>query len=316
MKVSVVIPCYNARRYIDATLRSVAAQQWPDVEVIVVDDGSTDGSAQHVEAHHPAVRLLRQPNQGVAAARNAGISAARSHWIAFLDADDLWLPGKLAAQFELLGRSPGSRMAYSAWHVWTSQEPTPDAHELAEFERQRSARSWDGPSGWIYPQLLLDCEVWTTTVLAERSLLDELGGFDAGLRIGEDYDLWLRASRLTTIVRVPQPLALYRMHPSSITKAAPPINYQAQVLERAISRWGLSAPDGSRADPSAVNRALARCWSDYAGAPLGAGDLERARHGSAMSLRVEWRQTLGWKLLLKSCLRGLRSGAVPHEEAR
>lgn len=315
MKVSVVIPCYNARRYVDATLRSVAAQQWPDIEVIVVDDGSTDGSAQHIEAAHPSVRVLRQPNQGVAAARNAGIAAARGDWIAFLDADDLWLPGKLAAQFELLGRSAGARMAYTAWHVWTSQAPTPSAEESAEFERQRGARSWDGPSGWIYPQLLLDCEVWTTTVLAERSLLDELGGFDAGLRIGEDYDLWLRASRLTPIMRVPQPLALYRMHPSSITKAAPPVNYQANVLERAISRWGLRSPDGRSADRDAVNRALARCWCDYAGAHLGAGDLQRARHGSAMSLRAQWRQMLGWKLLAKSWLRGLR-GAVRREEVR
>ena len=316
MKVSVVIPCYNARRYIDAALHSVAAQQWPDVEVIVVDDGSTDGSAQHIEARHPSVRLLRQANQGVAAARNAGIAAARGEWVAFLDADDLWLPGKLAAQFELLERSSPARMAYCAWHVWTSQAPTPSADELAEFERRRIARSWDGPSGWIYPQLLLDCEVWTTTVLAERSLLDELGGFDAGLRIGEDYDLWLRASRLTPILRVPQPLALYRMHPASITKAAPPVNYQATVIERAIDRWGLNSPDGRSADRGAVNRALARCWSDFAGAHLGAGDLQRARHGSAMSLRAEWRQTLGWKLLLKSWLRGLRGGAARPEEAR
>ena len=214
---------------------------------------------------------------------------------------------------DALGVADGGA-AVALGHVAGQQVQAAD--ELAEFERRRIARSWDGPSGWIYPQLLLDCEVWTTTVLAERSLLDELGGFDAGLRIGEDYDLWLRASRLTPILRVPQPLALYRMHPASITKAAPPVNYQATVIERAIDRWGLNSPDGRSADRGAVNRALARCWSDFAGAHLGAGDLQRARHGSAMSLRAEWRQTLGWKLLLKSWLRGLRGGAARPEEAR
>ncbi|MFX8024319.1 hypothetical protein ABTK62_20960, partial [Acinetobacter baumannii] len=72
---------------------------------------------------------------------------------------------------------------------------------------------WAGATGWLYPELLLDCVVWTSTVLMQRSLLDEIGDFDSELRIGEDYDLWLRASRVTRIERVAQPLALYRQHP-------------------------------------------------------------------------------------------------------
>ena len=304
--ISVVIPCYNAAPYLAATLDSVLAQDVAGLDVIVVDDGSSDGSAALVANNYPQVRLLRQSNAGIAAARNSGIAAARGDWVAFIDADDIWLPGKLRAQLEQLQAKPDCRLSYTAWQDWPSQAAGPAPHELAAVAASAAdASRWDGASGWIYPQLLLDCVVWTSTVLVQRTLLAEIGGFDTSLRVGEDYDLWLRASRVTPIARVARPYALYRQHPASITRALPDDNYRAQVVSLALARWGLDSPDGQCAGRAAVRRGLAHSWSAHAGAHLQAGNLVRARASAWQALGQRGACLTAWIVLFKAGLRTL-----------
>ncbi|MBC7704404.1 MAG: glycosyltransferase [Rhodoferax sp.] len=306
--VTVVVPCFNAVRYIGAALRSVLQQGWPALEVIVVDDGSTDGSAACVKAEFPTVAVVEQANQGVAAARNRGMAHARGEWVAFLDADDVWLPGKLHAQFDALREEPTARMACGAWQVWISDANTPPANYVQDIMAAASdSRRWAGPSGWIYAELLLDCEVWTSTVLMHRSLLAEVGHFDSTLRIGEDYDLWLRASRVTPILRVPRPLALYRTHPASITHGVPAENYRGRVLARAIERWGYASSQGHDASPRKVQRALAASWSDFAACHLASGGLKTARQASLQALRADPALLRGWKLLARALAGSLRA---------
>ena len=305
-RVSVVIPCFNAERYIGSTLRAVQAQPGADLEIVVVDDGSTDGSAALVEREFPQVRLLRRTNAGVAAARNAGIAAATADWIAFCDADDIWLPGKLAAQFDAMAAAKDCRMSYTAWHVWHSADTEPQPALLAELAAKAGDPRWAGATGWLYPELLLDCVVWTSTVLVHRSVLDEVGGFDPTLRIGEDYDLWLRTSRVTRIERVARPYALYRQHPASITRGAPRDNYRGRVVQRALDAWGLVGPDGRQADAAAVRAELAGSWSQYAYTQLEAGQRTAARGSIRQALRVDPAHWVGWKLLLRSWLPGAR----------
>lgn len=306
LRVSVVIPCYNAERYIGATIDSVLAQDQAGMEIIVVDDGSSDGSVELVRSKYPSVRLERQANAGVAAARNRGLALARGEWVAFVDADDIWLPGKLAAQFALMATDPACRMSYTAWQVWPSADVLPAGDTLAHLAALAGdAGRWAGASGWIYPELLLDCVVWTSTVMGQRSLFAEIGGFDPTLRIGEDYDLWLRASRVTPILRVARPYALYRMHPASITRSMPTDNYRARVIGRALAQWGMRSPDGREADHAAVQRMMAKSWSDFAGAHLGGGNAGQARRAGWKALRSDVTHVAGWKVLLKSCLRGL-----------
>lgn len=305
-QISVIIPCYNAERYIAATIASVLAQDQEDLEIIVVDDGSADASVALVRREFPGVRLEQQANAGVAAARNKGLSLARGQWVAFVDADDIWLPGKIAAQLAQMQALPGCRMSYTAWQVWPCSEPVPSATHLAALASVAGDSAlWSGASGWIYPQLLLDCVVWTSTVLAERALFEEIGGFDTGLRIGEDYDLWLRASRVTPIHRVARPYALYRIHPDSITKSMPTENYRATVIGRALAKWGMRSPDGREADQAAVRRLLAKSWSDFAGAHLQGGSLAQARRGGWSALRADLGHGAGWKVLIKSYARAL-----------
>jgi GT2 family glycosyltransferase len=311
--ISVIIPCFNCETYVVASVRSVYAQSWPDIEVIVVDDGSTDRSAELVRANFPDVKLIQQANQGVAAARNNGLAHATAEWIAFLDADDIWLDSKLAMQWALLQSSREVRMCYAAWHVWQSDAPDPAEELLAQLRDNATASDRTQPagaSGWIYPALLLDCVVWTSTVLAHRSVFDEVGVFDTSLRIGEDYDLWLRASRVTQILRVPEKLALYRTHLASITKSAPSKNYQGIVIQRALDRWGFASPDGTLADRSAVNSGLARTWTNYGSACLAADQTKSAWRCGLKSLQANWKQKAGWKLLAKAAMRAM-TGSAP-----
>ncbi|QPF73708.1 glycosyltransferase [Roseateles sp. DAIF2] len=304
--ISVVIPCYNAAPYIGATLRSVFAQQWPTLEVLVVDDGSQDGSAELVEREFPQVRVLRQRNQGVAVARNTGIRAASGRWIAFVDADDIWLPGKLQAQWDLLQANPGARISYTAWQVWDSSTAEPGADYIAALQARADEARWQGASGWIYHRLLLECSVWTSTVLAERSLFDEIGLFDAELKLGEDYDLWLRVSRVSPILRVPRPLALYRTHAQGITKRPHDTNYQALVISRAIERWGYTNVEGPDADRREVVRGLARNWTFFAATHLQAGDTRAALASCRHALRRNPMELAAWKLMLKAALFSLK----------
>jgi glycosyltransferase involved in cell wall biosynthesis len=304
--LSVVIPCFNAARYIATAIRSVLEQQWPDLEIIVVDDGSTDGSADLVSAGFPQIRVIRQANKGAAEARNLGIRQARGTWIAFIDADDFWLPGKLLAQAHLLRSDPTARMAYAAWQVWHGEAPSPCASDHAALlAGADDPARWSGPSGWIYPDLLLDCALWTSTVVAHRSLFEEIGVFDTGLRVGEDYDLWLRASRVTPILRVNRPCAIYRAHAASITHAAPLENYRSIVVSRAIARWGYGHERAGTAVRAQVRRALARSWSDFAASSLKAGDFDRAGRGALMSLRTDPTNAVAWKVLVKTAVGAL-----------
>src|SRR5262245_60758400 len=207
--VSVVIPAHNCGRFIGDALDSVLRQNYPLLEIFVIDDGSTDDTCDVVARYSDRVSLVRQRNAGAAVARNVGMKLARGRYVALLDADDVWLPGKLRLQVDHLERHPDVAMCCTRWHLLY-----PDAAGAYHFERAASPESvsvdpkW---RGWIYCELLLDCEVWTSTVVMRRELDERVGGFDVKLRRGQDYDYWLRASRLTRIDRLDAPLALYRM---------------------------------------------------------------------------------------------------------
>jgi len=185
--VSVVIPAWNCARYLRRALDSVLAQQYPHdrLEVVVVDDGSTDASPRIVAdyaARDPRVRLLQQPNAGPAAARNRGIAAARGELIAFLDADDAWAPGKLAAQAALFAADPSLGLVHCGVRFVDA-----DGEEVTGWVRQtRIAR------GDILLDFVCDFFLITSAVMLPRRVLDEVGRFDTSLRVGEDNELFLR----------------------------------------------------------------------------------------------------------------------------
>lgn len=182
--VSVVIPAYNAGKTIGRALDSVLAQTRPPDEIIVINDGSTDSTEEIVRRNYPSVVLITQANSGPSAARNAGISASRGEYTAFLDADDRWLPEKIERQLEILARRPEIALL-ATQQIWLGdgehpQPPSrisPHSFQLITFDR-----------------LLLNNAFATSSVIVRSDVLREIGGFDPSIRGSEDYDLWLRIS--------------------------------------------------------------------------------------------------------------------------
>jgi GT2 family glycosyltransferase len=196
-RVTVVMPAYDAERTVGAAVSSVLWQTYRDFELLVVDDGSTDATADIVEAF--PVRLVRQPNGGVAAARNRGIGEANGELIAFCDADDLLLPQHLEALVALHDRHDGIATANSYWLFPGGIHPSRVRYKggFPRPERQRLA--------------ILEQNFVSTMSMFRRALADELGGFDEGRRFAEDWDFWLRAIYAGHRVALqPRPLALYR----------------------------------------------------------------------------------------------------------
>ena len=198
-RVSVVMPAYQAAWSIGAAASSVLWQSYRDLELVVVDDGSTDRTAAVVESLDGAVRLIRQENAGVAAARNRGIEAATGELIAFCDADDLWFAEHLAALVDVFDHAGGIATSNCYWLFPRGIHPSRTRYKgrFPEPERQRQA--------------ILEQNFVSTMSLFPRSLVDEIGPFDERLRRAEDWDFWLRAIYAGQRVSLQRrPLALYR----------------------------------------------------------------------------------------------------------
>lgn len=206
--VSVIIPCYNHGRYLAHAVRSVLAQSYTNWEAIIVDDGSTD------ETHHVAaqftdarIRYIHQRNQGLAAARNAGILAAQGRYLAFLDADDEWAPGFLDRCTNVLDGAPHLVGVYTQSYMID-----PEGNRLPQ-----SGGIVVAPEH-LYERLLVRGFFTVHAVLVTADVVKEVGMFDTNLpgRGAEDWDLWLRIACRYPMIGLPEPLAGYRIHPVSM----------------------------------------------------------------------------------------------------
>ncbi len=239
--ISVVIPVHNAAPYLLQTLESVRAQVFQNYELIVVDDCSTDDSYA-IASGFGNVRCLRASNRGAAAARNTGIREARGRYVAFLDADDLWLPDKLERQAARLLANSETAWVYSDANVFTSA-----GRVICRIgDRIRLYK------GYILQPLLLRSFIPSATPVVKRSALLDAGLFDeAGeRRIGEDWSLWLRLAERWPIDLIDEPLALIRSHRQSSSQAVDPmVSYRSRraILEQALARNPSAAPLAPRA---------------------------------------------------------------------
>lgn len=304
--VSVIIPVYNVADYVGEALDSVFGQDYPNLEVIVVDDGSSDETRTVLARYADRIHCIHQSNEGAAAARNRGLEQASGDYVTFLDGDDVWLPGKIAAQVAYMERHDTVDMTYGHWSEW--RRASDGLFHLPEATCSASARGpaeasddplaiVPGESGWLYHRLLTDFLVTTIAVMLRRRLVDRVGGFDTDLARGEDYDYWLRASRVTEIHKLDRVMALYRLHAGSTTFGCPERNYAMEVIERALVRWGKAGPDGAMPDPGELRRHISALWAGYGTKQLRAGRRWGGMKALARSVYAEPLTVWNWKRL-------------------
>jgi teichuronic acid biosynthesis glycosyltransferase TuaG len=218
-KISVIIPAYNSAKYIAEAIESVLNQTYPVLEVIVVDDGSTDDTAEIVKKIasrpmtyelRPKIRYFYQDNRGPAAARNRGIREARGNYIAFLDSDDLWLPDKIEKQIVLFDRSDYAMVYCDMSHVVNGKTA------YKSYLKGRGYKYFG--RGDIYDNLLRENFIFTPTVIMRRCILDKIKGFDEKFRICEDYKMWLSIAREYPIGYIDEPLVIRRRAEANITE--------------------------------------------------------------------------------------------------
>lgn len=292
--VSVVIPAYNCGRYIALAVQSVLDQDYPDKEIIVVNDGSTDNTAEVLAGFGQKILVIEQPNSGVAAARNHGMQSARGALIALVDADDAWLPGKLRKQVNYLCAHSEVGAVYCAWREWR-----PDVHgEFTVPQLGRDALEYDGidleGSGWLYNKLFLDSIIHTTTLLMRREIMEQAGKFDPALRRGQDYDYWFRMSRLAPIHKLRAVLSFYRIHPESITHKPHRANYPVLVLQKALDQWGRVGPDGTETPQAVIDGVLSRHWFNFGYQHLQQGDPQLAYEAFLQCIRLRPARVKAW----------------------
>lgn len=210
MKISVVIPLYNKRNCISEALNSVFNQSYTDFEVVVVDDGSTDGSLEVVrEFSDKRLRIIEKTNSGVSATRNAGIAAAANEWIAFLDADDIWTSFHLETLVKLHEKFPQAEVLCSNYEKFTSDENYID--KLETIEQKMNCFIVED----YYERLLSGKHViWSSTALVKKECLEKIGGFNERLIKGEDLDCWAKLYENFVMAQTEFVTAFYRLDPT------------------------------------------------------------------------------------------------------
>jgi glycosyltransferase involved in cell wall biosynthesis len=246
--ITVIIPTHNRATMIERALQSVYAQTWRDFELIVVDDGSTDGTSElaMVRSGDPRLRVLRLPeNRGVSYARNVGVRAASAPWIAFLDSDDEWLPAKLERQIR-----------------WTKEHPAGNVVQTKEIwirrgQRVNPPKTHEKFGGDLFAASLERCMITPSSVLLRKALITESGGFNEMLPACEDYDLWLKITCRHTVGLIEEDLLIrYGGHADQLSATVPVLDrYRIQSLCDLLESAALSSSQKSLARASLLKRA-------------------------------------------------------------
>jgi len=284
--VSVVVATYNMGRYLADAVESALAQSYPEVEVVIVDDGSTDDTPDIVQRwrQHPRVRLHRQANGGQARAKNTGIRLSRGAFVAFLDADDVWLPDKLAWQIPLFEGRPEVGVVYS------------DQEKMDYLGKPLPQAPMRLHRGWVSGPLLIENFVSFPTAVVRRAHLEQYGAFDESLRMGIDYDLWLRLSAHCQFDFIAKATARYRVWAGQMSS-----NYRERYRSgiRIMRNFLQSNPDAVA--PALIRNAWAHTYTGRGNVTLWRGrDLHGALLDYARALSFRPLHWPAWRALLRS----------------
>lgn len=279
--VSVIIPAFNAARFLPRAVASVAAQGYPAdrIETIVVDDGSTDETlslARTLETYMPGLQVFSQPNQGVSPARNLGIAVSSGELIAFLDADDQWLPDKLAAQVAIYQADPDLGLIHCGFDFVDQ-----DGAALPDWPRKSRLDEGD-----ILLEFLCDFFLITSAVMVPRATLDRVGGFDESLKVGEDNELFLRIVSSSQVGCARRSLLERTVRPDSLSRQD--FELDARVDLATIERFLAQNPDFSRRHRERIDAHLATYMFGYGYRLLDEGLVNQGRRMLLRSLGRRW----------------------------
>lgn len=281
--VSVIIPAYNAAKYLRETLDSVFAQTYPFFEVIVVDDGSTDATPSILTEYSDRIQVLNQSNRGSAAARNFGAKHAKGKWLAFVDADDIWLPSKLALQIDRCGQ-------YDISHT-----DSMCFGETLAMEVRRS--SFETPYwGNVLEKLLVRNFITNSSVIVRREVFFLHGGLDESLGGVEDWALWSKICAEHELGYLPEPVVRYRIHRQSKSMQS-----RKRILDhlRIIdTNFGSSGVGGSL--NHLRSQALASSYGIISNFAEQAGDRKFALVCAARALRYQLLRPAAWRAFLRA----------------
>ncbi|PZO18569.1 MAG: glycosyl transferase family 2 [Burkholderiales bacterium] len=289
-RVSVVIPVRDCKNFIQEAVRSVISQSFQDFEVLIIDDGSIDWNYKLLEELDARIQVICLTGTGVSHARNVGMQHAKGEFIAFLDADDVWFPGKLRAQIRYLDAHEEVGVVFGGFSRWITDESGVfiPAHRLMksceELVDNEVARS-----GWLYIRLLSGLLVGMNTAVIRKSVYSTIGGFNEGMRLGEDYDFWLKASRVAEMHSLDGAVALYRIHTTSAMHRISDENHLAILLKAAYMRWGILSPDGSKMAEAAFKARMNSVYFDHGYTHYWRGKLPIARKSFWATLRGGYR---------------------------
>ena len=230
MDISVIIPTYNRKNTLPRAVESVLNQTYRPIEIIVVDDGSTDGTKEWFSEMYPLVHYIYQVNSGVSSARNTGIKSASGDWIALLDSDDEWLPDKLDRQVKLLQNNAGLRFCHTN-EIW-----------IRNGVRINQMKKHQKYGGNIFNKCLDICRISPSSSLFHTSVIKDVGLFDESLDVCEDYDLWLRITAKYPVLFLDQPLIKkFGGHTDQLSRVFGGIEqYRIRSLEKILTSISLT----------------------------------------------------------------------------
>ena len=225
MNISVIIPTFNRKKTLKRAIQSVLMQSYTPYEIIVIDDGSDDGTKEWLKDNFPNVKYFYQMNSGVSSARNKGIKFARGDWIALLDSDDEWLPSKLKDQANEIELNPAAKFLHTN-EIW-----------IRNGVRVNQMKKHKKYGGYIFEKCLDMCRISPSSVLIKKDIFDEIGMFDETLKVCEDYDLWLRFASKYPVHFLDQPLIKkYGGHSDQLSKVDDGIeSYRIRSLKKIMN---------------------------------------------------------------------------------
>ena len=285
--VSVVIAAYNMAAYLPLAIQSVLDQTYRSLEVIIIDDGSADGTREAIRPYlsDPRVRYLFQENKGQAAAKNYGVRESLGEYVAFLDGDDMWAPGKLEAQIPIFANSEAVGVVYSRVLYIDAT-----GKEIGVADNQLFRGRVSGP-------LLIRNFIGFGTCVVKKECFDRLGGFKEHVRMGVDYDLWLRLSTQYEFEYVDRPLLKYRLWAGQMSK-----NYKARYLNGIEIMKNFLREFPGAVDRAIVNEAWAHTYVGFGQCIQGVDGRGQALNLYLRALRYKPSYLPAWKAIVSAIL--------------